>query len=224
VVPADPGARMNRATIDFLARADTKPLRVTVDAIIKENPKMSGALAVELIELALCERDFAAAQRALAGMSAAGGSEEAFVYPRAWYAGLIARASGDAAGARAVFSSARAEVIKVVEEQSNYAQPFSVLGMIDAALGNKDQAISEAIHATELLPITKDAINGPLIAEHLAVTYAWCGEKDRAIEQLTIVTSVPSDVNYGRLRLDPSWDSLRSDPRFEKVVEFLAPK
>jgi TolB-like protein/class 3 adenylate cyclase/Tfp pilus assembly protein PilF len=224
VVPADPGARMNRATIDFLARADTKRLRATLDAIMKENPKTREALAVELIELALCERDFAAAQRALADMSAAGGSEEAFVYPRAWYAGLIARASGDVSAARAAFSSARAEVIKAVEEQSNYAQPFSVLGMIDAALGNKDQAINEAIHATELLPITKDAINGPLITEHLAITYAWCGEKDRAIEQLAIVTSVPSDVNYGRLRLDPSWDSLRSDPRFQKVVESLAPK
>jgi TolB-like protein/Tfp pilus assembly protein PilF len=224
VVPTDPGARMNRATIDLFARADTKPLRATLDAIIKENPQMSEPLAVDLIALALCERDFAAAQRALAALSARGGSEEAFEFPRAWYAGLIARASGDTDGARAAFSFARAEVEKVVKEQSDYPQPVSVLGMIDAALGNKDQAIRESLRAAELLPIGKDAVNGPLMIEHLAVTYTWCGEKDRALEQLAIAISIPSTVNYGKLRLYPYWDPLRGDSRFEKIVASLAPK
>jgi hypothetical protein len=224
VVPADPGARMSRATIDLFARADTKPLHATLDAIMKENPKMSEPLAVDLIELALCERDFISAERALRAMSAAGGSEEAFVYPRAWYAGLIARATGDAAVARTAFSFARADIEKVVADQSNYAQPVSVLGMIDAALGNKDQAIREGLRSAELLPVTKDAINGPLIIEHLAITYAWCGEKDSAIEQLSIVARIPSDINYGELKLHPYWDPLRGDPRFEKIVASLAPK
>jgi TolB-like protein/Tfp pilus assembly protein PilF len=224
VVPADPGARMTRALVDLYARADTKPLRVTLNAIVGENPKMTEALAVDLVNLALWERDFNAGQRAHAAMSRAGGSEEAFIFPRAWYAGLIARAADDVSGARAAFSSAHAEIVRLVEEQSNYAQPISVLAMIDAALGSKDQAIREGIRATELLPVDKDAINGPLITEHLAITYAWCGEKDRAIEQLAIVASIPSDVNYGRLRLDPYWDSLRGDPRFEKIVRSLAPK
>jgi tetratricopeptide (TPR) repeat protein len=215
---------MNRATIDLFARADTKPLRATLDAIIKENPQMSEPLAVDLIALALCERDFAAAERALATLSASGGSEEAFAFPRAWYAGLIARARGDTNGARAAFSFARAEVEKIVEEQSNYPQPVSVLGMIDAALGNKDQAIRESLRAAELLPIGKDAVNGPLMIEHLAVTYTWCGEKDRALEQLAIAISIPSTVNYGKLRLYPYWDPLRGDSRFEKIVASLAPK
>jgi TolB-like protein/Tfp pilus assembly protein PilF len=224
VVPTDPGARMNRATIDLLARADTKPLRATLDAIIKENPQMGEPLAVDLIALALCERDFAAAERALAALPASGGSEEAFAFPRAWYAGLIARARGDTDGARAAFTFARAEVEKIVEEQSNYPQPVSVLGMIDAALGNKDQAIRESLRAAELLPIGKDAVNGPLMIEHLAITYTWCGEKDRALEQLAIATSIPSTVNYGKLRLYPYWDPLRGDSRFEKIVASLAPK
>jgi TolB-like protein/Tfp pilus assembly protein PilF len=224
VVPTDPGARMNRATIDLFARADTKPLRATLDAIIKENPQMSEPLAVDLIALALCERDFAAAQRALAALSPRGGSEEAFEFPRSWYAGLIARARGDTDGARAAFSFARAEVEKMVEEQSNYPQPVSVLGMIDAALGNKDQAIRESLRAAELLPIGKDAVNGPLMIEHLAITYTWCGENDRALEQLAIAISIPSTVNYGKLRLYPYWDPLRGDSRFEKIVASLAPK
>lgn len=224
VVPSDPGARMNRASIDFLARADIKPLRETLDAIIKENPRMSEALAVDLIDLALCQRDFAAAERALASMAPSGGNEEAFEYPRAWYAGLIARAKGDASGANNAFSSARADIEKVVTEQPNYAQPISILGMIDAALGRKEEAIREGLRAAELLPVTKDAIIGPLILENLALTYAWCGENDRALEHLAVVVDMPSSTSYGELRLDPVWDSLRSDPRFERIVTSLAPK
>ena len=81
-----------------------------------------------------------------------------------------------------------------------------------------------ALRAAKLLPIRKDAVNGPLMIEHLAITYTWCGEKDRALEQLAIAISIPSTVNYGKLRLYPYWDPLRGDSRFEKIVASLAPK
>ncbi len=84
--------------------------------------------------------------------------------------------------------------------------------------------MTEARRASELLPITQDAIIGAAILRHLAITYAWCGDKDRALENLSILSKIPSDVNYGTLRLDPIWDSVRDDPRFEKIVESLAPK
>ena len=96
--------------------------------------------------------------------------------------------------------------------------------MIDAALGNKEQAIAEGRRANELLPVDQDAIIGADILEHLAITYAWCGEKDRAFETLVLLSNIPSEINYGMLRLDPIWDSLRSDPRFEKIVASLAAK
>ena len=70
----------------------------------------------------------------------------------------------------------------------------------------------------------KDAINGALLIEYLAIIYAWTGEKDRALEQLAIAAQIPSDVSYGQLRLHPYWDPLRGDPRFEKIVASLAPK
>lgn len=224
VAPSDPGARANLALIDFYAGAKTKPARTAFDAMIRENPQISQELAVELIQLALCERDFSAAERALAGMEETGGLEGAFAFPRAWYAGLIARAKGDAAGAHAAFTAARAEVARVLTGQSEFPQPLSVLAMIDAALGNKEQAVAEGRRASELLPVTQDAITGARILEHLAITYAWCGDNDHALEKLSNLTSIPSDVNYGTLRLDPVWDSLRSDPRFEKIVVSLAPK
>ena len=98
-----------------------------------------------------------------------------------------------------------------------------MLGMIDAALGRKDEAIREGRRAVELLPLDKDSINGALAIEYLAVTYAWAGETERALEQLKHAATIPSDVSYGQLRLHPFWDPLRGDPRFEKIVASLAP-
>ena len=223
VVPGDPGARIDRAEIDLFARARTEPARATFDAMIRENPQAGRDLAVELIQLALYERDFAAADRALAGMPETGGLEGAFSFPRMWYAGLIAQAKGDAAAAREAFTTARAEVAKALSEKGEFAQPLSVLAMIDAALGNKEEAVAAGRRASELLPVTQDAITGADILRHLAITHTWCGDKDDAFEQLSTLSKIPSDVNYGILRLDPVWDSLRSDPRFEKIVASLAP-
>jgi serine/threonine-protein kinase len=224
VAPNDPGARANSGFIDLFARADTKPLRATFNVMLEEDPKIAQAFAVELIKLALRERDFSAADRALAGMEKAGGLEGAFSFPRAWYAGLIARAKGDVEAAQIAFTAARAEVASVLTGQTEFPQPLSILAMIDAALGNKEQALAEGRRASELLPVNQDAITGADILEHLAITYAWCGHKDEAIETLSTLSEIPSAVNYGTLRLDPIWDSLRGDPRFEKIVASLAPK
>ena len=172
----------------------------------------------------LCERDYDAAERALASMPAQGGSLEAFTFPKAWYQALIARARGDRAAARAAFATAHTEVENTVREQPDYSEALCVLGLIDAGLGRKEDAIREGRRAVELLPVTKDAINGALLIEYLAIIYAWTGEKDRALEQLAIAAQIPSDVSYGQLRLHPYWDPLRGDPRFEKIVASLAPK
>jgi TolB-like protein/Tfp pilus assembly protein PilF len=224
VAPNDPGARANSAFVNLYARADTKPLRATFSVMLEEDPKIAQTFAVELIKLALRERDFSAADRALAGMERTGGFEGAFTFPRAWYAGLIAQAKGDIAGARAAFTAARAEVAKPLTGESEFPQPLSILAMIDAALGNKEQALAEGRRASELLPVTQDAITGADVLKHLAITYAWCGDKDDALEKLSILSKIPSDVNYGTLRLDPIWDSLRGAPRFEQIVASLAPK
>ena len=96
--------------------------------------------------------------------------------------------------------------------------------MIDAALGNKKEATQEGRRAVELLPVSKDSINGALLVQYLAVIYAWIGQKDLALEQLAIVTKLPGDLTYGQLRLDPLWDPLRGDPRFERMIAEMAPK
>ena len=98
------------------------------------------------------------------------------------------------------------------------------MGIIDAGLSRKDEAIREGLHGCELLPISKDAVDGADLAINLAQIYAWSGEKDLAIEQLAIVERMPNLLRYGLLKLHPYWDSLRGDPRFEKIVHSIAPK
>ncbi len=113
---------------------------------------------------------------------------------------------------------------KTVEEQPDFAAALSLLGMIDAGLGRKDKALREGRSACELLPISKDALDGMSLAVNLAKICALLGEKDLAIEQIAAVERVPNELSYGLLKLHPIWDPLRGDPRFEKIVASLAPK
>jgi len=137
--------------------------------------------------------------------------------------GVIARMTNDDDEARSAFTTARAEQEKVVKAQPDFGPAWCVLGLIDAALGRKEEALRDGRRAVELLPVEKDAIGGPVVIKYLAMIAAWAGDKDLAFQQLANITP-PSPVTYGRLKLLPFWDPLRGDPRFEKIVESLAPK
>ena len=93
------------------------------------------------------------------------------------------------------------------------------LGLIDAALGRKEEALREGRRAVELLPVKKDALGGNVMVKYLAMIAAWVGDKDLACEQLASAIRRPSDLSYGQLKLLPYWDSLRGDSRFEKILE-----
>jgi TolB-like protein/Tfp pilus assembly protein PilF len=220
----DAGARLQRAAVDLEWHADMSSMRSTIEAIVTQNPALAEGLASAWLDFALCERDPVSAARALAAVPAEGYGNEGFAFPRAWCSAVIARINGNEADAHAGFTAARVEAAQFVRDQPIYGPALCVLGLIDAGLGRKEEAIAEGRRAVELLPVSKDAINGAWLIEYLAVIYAWCGDKDHAIEQLAIVTEMPSAVNYGQLKLHPYWDPLRGDPRFEKIVASLAPK
>ena len=74
------------------------------------------------------------------------------------------------------------------------------------------------------MPVSKSAIEGPLLIKYLAAIYTWTGDKDRAFEQLNKAVHLPGYLSYGELRLNPIWDPLRGDPRFEKIAASLARK
>jgi serine/threonine-protein kinase len=121
--------------------------------------------------------------------------------------------------ARSAFTAARKEQEKIVQAQPNYGPALCVLGLIDAGLGRKEEALREGRRAVELLPMERDALNGSAMHKYLAMIAAWVGDKDLACEQLAIAIRNPSGLSYGQLELLSFWDALRGDPRFEKIVE-----
>jgi TolB-like protein/class 3 adenylate cyclase/Tfp pilus assembly protein PilF len=224
VDPKDSNTRAYRASIELEWHADPQPLSSTIRAIITEASREAQKIAELWIRVSLCERDLDGASHALAAMPIGGCYDDFIPFPRAWCEGVVARMNGDKAAARAAFTATRNEATKLIADQSDYPEALCVLGMADAGLGNKDDAIREGRRAIELMPVSKNAIEGPMLIKYLAVIYAWTGEKDRALERLDEAAKLPNNLSYGELRLHPYWDPLRDDPRFEKIVASLAPK
>jgi len=220
-------ARLLPVWIDFHEQADTGPWHAVLDKILAENPASARDLTRGRFFVSLCERDPVAAESALATldypvMNARGIGAVKFspAYARA----LVARMKGDAAGAYAAFSAARAQQEEAVRAAPDDASKLCFLGLIDASLGRKEEALREGRRAVELLPSTKDALNGTEVLYFYAVICAWTGERDEAIQQLETLAKLPAGVSYGEICLDPFWDPLRGDPRFEKIVASLAPR
>jgi TolB-like protein/class 3 adenylate cyclase/Flp pilus assembly protein TadD len=222
IVPGDPLTRVSRAQVAFHWKADLKPYIETLNALLAENRSVGPD--VDLPSYAVCERNALSAERSLKNYPSNGAINNGVNVPRAYWEGVVARAEGNAAAARAAFLAARDEVAKSVDNHPDFAAALSLLGVIDAGLDRKQEALREGRRACELLPVSKDAVDGVVFATNLAQIYAWIGEKDLAIEQIAAVERVPNRLSYGVLKLDPDWDSLRGDPRFEKIVASLAPK
>lgn len=140
-------------------------------------------------------------------------------FSRRFIEGVIARIAGDENKAQSAFAGARAEQEKIVQAQANYGLPLCLLGLIDAALGRKEEALREGERAVELVPLEKDALDGSAAVKYLAMIAAWVGNKDFAFEKLAIAIRTPSGLSYGQLRLLPFWDPLRGDPRFSKLLD-----
>jgi serine/threonine-protein kinase len=144
--------------------------------------------------------------------------------PRSLADGQLARARGDKTAAEAAFLGARGDWEDPNAHHRRDEQYFTEIALLDAGLGRKQEAIREAQHAVELLPISQDALFGPVMVRNLAWVYAWTGEPNLAIEKLEMLSKIPNDLSYGDLRFNPCWDSLRGDPRFDKIVASLKPK
>ena len=226
IAPKDVASNVRRAWVAAEWRADLKPLHTTIETVLADNnPSAPPVVVYRWLDLALRERDPAAAQRASAAMPAGGCYDENIPFPTSWCEGLVARLRGDEPAAHDAFIRARNELEQALRNQSGYAQGLCALGVVDAALGNKKEAIREGERAVELIPVSKSAIEGSVLTQYLAIIYAWTGDKDRAIERLAEAAKLPgSHVTYGYLRLHPLWDPLRGDRRFEAIVASLAPK
>jgi serine/threonine protein kinase/Tfp pilus assembly protein PilF len=168
---------------------------------------------------ALYLRDYDAANRVIAATPAKF-ADDIFLGqpPESWADGQVALARGDKQKALVVFAAARQKWDAGWGDKPKDEAYFERVARLDAGLGRKEDAIREGLRAVELMPIAKDSLVGPRLVTNLALVYAWTGELERALEQLEIVARVPAGPTYGDLRFNPCWDSLRGDPRFDKIV------
>jgi TolB-like protein/Tfp pilus assembly protein PilF len=219
VAPGDAATRLARALIDLESRADTQSGYDTTRDVVNQDPAAVDAIAEQWFYLALCRRDAAEMAHALASLSPEGIIPFNVRMPRSFCEGLTARARADAAAAEKAFKATRVEMENLMCEQPDYAEALCILGMSNAALGRKEDALREGRRAVELLPVTKDAMTGAELLRNLAIIYAWTGEKDLAIHQLEALLPLYGPISHGQLRLHPWWDPLRGDPRFERIIE-----
>jgi serine/threonine protein kinase/Tfp pilus assembly protein PilF len=225
VDPNNVDLKLERASLDFYWKADTRMLHKMVDSIRAENPAATRDIAEYWLLCALAERDAVAATNAViaAGENPAQ-TDEAVSFSPSFMKGVIARMTKNDAEARTAFAAARAEQEKLPQTPQSYGPALCVLGLIDAGLGRKEEALREGRRAVELLPVEKDPISGITMVKYFAIIAAWVGDTDLACEQLAIAIRPPSRLTYGELKLLPFWDPLRGDPRFEKLLTSLAPK
>jgi tetratricopeptide (TPR) repeat protein len=227
IVPDNVETRTGRGFFYFCWKADTRPLHQTIDAILAQGPGAIASAADNWFFCALVERDPAAAERALVALGDNPWGEDAIYLSRSFGEGLLARMTKDETRARTAFEAARVQQEKIVQAQPEYGPPLCVLGLIDAALGRKDLALDEGRRAIALTPVEKDVVNGSRVLQYFAITAAWAGDKELALQQLEAGLRAPvasAMLRYGALKLHPFWDPLRGDPRFEKIVASLAPK
>ena len=224
IKPDDVETKVVRALLPLDWKADTRPLHQAIDEIRRNDPEAIKNVADTWFLCALAERDVAAAESALVALDDNIFGNDAIQFRRDFCEGLIARMTKDEAKARAAFTAARAEQQKRVDGQPDYGPAVCMLAVMDAALGRKEEALREGQRAIELLSIEKDSINGSHMIEFFAITAAWVGEKDLACDKLAATLRLPGQLSYGQLKLLPWWDPLRGYPRFERIVDSLAPK
>jgi len=224
IEPNDVDTKVWRAFSEFDWKADTRSLHQSIDEVRENDPAALQKVSDSWFYCALAERDPAAAANSIAALGDNRVGNDVAKYSPRFLEGLIARMTNDDAKARAAFTAARTEQEKQVQAHPDDAGALSVLGLIDAALGRKEEALREGRRATELLPVEKDRLNGGRIIVYLAMIGAWGGDHELACEKLREGVRYPTGPSYGQLKLLPTWDPLRGDACFEEIVASLAPK
>ena len=144
--------------------------------------------------------------------------------PKASLEGTLYLYLDDKVNAHSAFERARIIAERLVRESPDDAARHGQLGLILAGLGQKDAAIAEGKRAVELLPESQDAFDGPDVTVVLAQIYAWTGESDEAFRLLDHLLVVPNGITVPGLKLDPVWDPLRKDQRYQALIDKYAPK
>ncbi len=225
LTPHDPDLRAARVRVPLRRSADLGPAYAVVPPMLDESQETAATVAEDAMELALCGRDPDLGARALAANPDTSVLESGSrTYPHAFAVGMVANLRHDADGARAAFEQARVQIARKLADAPGNASQLSTLGVIDAMLGRRSEAIDEGERAAAMLPVEHDAITGVQFQTNLVIIYANLGMKGQAVEHLAAIIRLPCAPDYGLLRLEPYWDPLRGDAGFEALVASLAPK
>src|SRR5256714_10297311 len=230
MAPASLVAKTQSGYIDFWWKGDTHLLK----SLLAESPANvdpDGVMTTCRWDVAMIERDFAAADRVLEASPLAEFSYlNAGSTPKSFFQGCISLAQGDLAGARKLFEAARPSIESSVGESPNSAERHGYLGLLYAFLERKDDAIREGRRAVELKPESVDAFDGAIMNSILALIYARCGEKDLALPLLErllktpgAVDSVDYSITVSDLKFRWEWDPIRKDPRFQALIAHSSP-
>jgi len=217
-----------RAELLLRERGDTAPLRQALQRVPKDFDP-GGAVTTIAVRLALMERDYDKAERQLGscseckyndvGLCGFVGALDDYTVPRDWYVGLIARGRGREEEAKRAFEAARQAVLTEAIESPNDAKVLIMGALIDAMLGRAEAAIAAGERAAQVLPVSADALDGPLISTNLAAIYTQVGRRDQALAALETLVRQIGGPTPGMLRVEPQWDSLRDDLRFQRLLE-----
>jgi len=226
MAPASIVAKIQSGYVDFWSKGDTALLKSFLNQVPSGVDPDGGVTSVRW-EVAMLDRDYAAARRAIDASSAKELSYTAEVAtPRSFFEGSIALAQGDIVGAQKYFQDAQPVFENAVKVAPLSAIRHANLGWLYAFMGRKEDAIREGRRAVELKPESKDAVDGVIANCYLALIYARVGEKDLAfplLERLLktpgAVDSVDYSVTINDLKHRWEWDPIRSDPRFQKLLE-----
>jgi TolB-like protein/Flp pilus assembly protein TadD len=216
-----------QAAIAIRSHGNLAPLRAALSEIPPEFDPGGGVTNIA-VRVALMERDYDAAERRLqasryerfndVGLGGPAAILDGYTFPKAWYEGLIATGRGDMEAAAKAFASAHRIVEDDLGKAPDDAGLVAMVGLVHAMRGRHSEAIAAGRRAVDMLPIARDAYDGPLIATKLAVIYAHAGESERAIDLLSELVAFPNGPTRGALRIEPEWDPLRGDSRFEKLA------
>jgi len=227
LVPDEPAYKIEKElNVTFMETGDEDGLRKAIRQAPTSAAPDRGALSLKL-SLALYDRDWAGAKQLVEQLQNAGGEDNAdFSYaavpvPAGCYSILLARLQDEEL--KPEFEQSRDLLSKKSQAAPSNALLLSGLAVVDALLKRNEEAIAEGQRAVEMLPVSKDAMDGPTLLTNLAVVYAWTGQFDQAFKELATSAKTPHGIYYGQLKKSPLWDPLRKDPRFDELLAQLAP-
>ena len=202
-------------------KGDLAPLRAALGSLTAGSDDYSGN-AWSFFQLGWWSRDYPVAVKTAKTDTApnwTGQSNEAL--PRHLYLAWAYQAAGDNIKAQPLYAEVRTQMQAALQQRPDDPDLHLALGLAAAGLGLKDEAVREGRKATTLIPVSRDAYSGPGYLGYLAQLYVRLGENDQALDTLRQLLAVPSSgvaISPALLKLDPVWDPLRKDPRFEKLI------